>query len=129
MNKVKCVKCGKEFPLVETFEIMSKNYAECPSCGILLKTDKEVELNDEQIEAADKVYNAVYDMCKTITGDDDLEWDMSYIGHIADRAIDLLGVNGYPIRYPAVVIDRGHAYIEEFSAYKLKKDGIRYERK
>lgn len=73
------------------------------------------ELNDRQIERIDEVENAVYRLCKVLTENDDLEWNMPYIGEIADMAADILTKQGHKIRYPAIVEDEsGEEHVEEY---------------
>lgn len=60
------------------------------------------ELSDKQIERIDEVENAVYDLCKLLTQNDNIEWDMSYIGLIADTISDILVNKGFSINYPYI---------------------------
>lgn len=77
--------------------------------------EQELELSDEQIARNDEIYNAVYDMCKVIAGNEDLEWDMHYIGEIAELAANLLITRGEKVRFPAVVTGPdGKQHIEEY---------------
>lgn len=74
-----------------------------------------VELSDEQIVRVDEIENAAFDFCKILTEKDDLKWDMSFIGEIADRAAEILTHHGYKIRYPAIVEDPGIGeHVEEY---------------
>ena len=66
----------------------------------------EAELTDSQIQRIDEIHNAVSDLCGVLTERDDLKWDMSYIGEIADVACDILVKMGFQIRYPAIITDR-----------------------
>ncbi len=66
---------------------------------------QEVELNQSQLERIDELHNAVYDLCVLFTENPDLEWDMHYIGEIADRITDALVEYGERVHYPAVVHD------------------------
>lgn len=63
----------------------------------------EIELSDEQSARCDEVYDAVYEMCKILCEEPELEWDMAYIGEIADVAADVLVRAGKQVRFPAVV--------------------------
>lgn len=73
------------------------------------------ELNDKQIARVDEVENAVYELCKLLTEDKDLKWDMYYIGEIADMAADILTKQGHKVRYPAIVEGGdGNEYVEEY---------------
>ena len=67
---------------------------------------QEVELNQRQIERIDELHNAVYDLCVLFTENPDLEWDMYYIGEIADQITDILVEYGERVHYPA--IERGN---------------------
>ena len=70
----------------------------------------ELELNDDQIAS-----NAVFELCKVLTENQELEWDMEYIGDIADYASNALTLSGMKVRYPAVVTCKdGSQYIEEY---------------
>lgn len=67
------------------------------------KEFKNVELTDAQIDKIDQIHSAVYNLCVLMSEKDNLEWSMSYIGEIADCAMDILLEHGVPVRYPAVV--------------------------
>lgn len=76
-----------------------------------------MEFTDKQIHRIDEVQNAVYECCKVLTNlDDDLVWDMEYIGEIADVACDILVSKGYKIWYPAHVTEliSGKEYITDW---------------
>ena len=76
---------------------------------------QEPEFSDAQLERIDEIHNAVYDLCRVLTENDDLEWNMAYIGRIADVACAILVGNGHRIRYPArVTDDDSPGYIEEY---------------
>lgn len=68
-------------------------------------TGEKLEFTDEQIERVDEVENAVFHMCETLTEEEYLEWDISYVGEIADAACQILADHGFKIRYPAIVTD------------------------
>ena len=73
----------------------------------------ELELNDDQIARNDEVCNAVFELCKVLTENQELEWDMEYIGDIADYASNALTLSGMKVRYPAVVTCKdGSQYID-----------------
>lgn len=73
------------------------------------------ELSDEQSARCDEIYNAVHEMCKVVAGDEELEWDMNYIGEIAELAADMMANRGYKVRFPAVVMEEdGSQRIEEY---------------
>lgn len=76
---------------------------------------EELELSDEQAARNEEIFNAIYDMCKVVAGNDDLEWDMHYIGEIAELTANLLINRGEKVWFPAVVTDAdGKQHIEEF---------------
>lgn len=85
------------------------------------KTD-EVELSDEQSERIDEIDNAVFELCKILSENSELEWDMSFIGEIADYAASVLFDHNIPVRYPSIVTNEDNSqYIEEyFGGYKPK---------
>lgn len=76
---------------------------------------EELELDDAQIARIDEVHNAVMEMCRVLCEDPQLEWDMAFIGEIADIAAEVLARQGKKVRYPAVVTNEdGSQYIEEY---------------
>jgi len=77
--------------------------------------EEEPELSDEQVTRIDEIHNAVYEMCRVMTENESLEWDMAYIGELADYAAELLAAQGYPVRYPAIVEDKdGGQRVEDY---------------
>lgn len=75
----------------------------------------EQELSDEQVARNDEIYNAVYTMCQVMTENEALEWDMFYIGEIAEFTAKLMLLRGEKVRFPAVVTEKGgRQYIEEY---------------
>lgn len=86
--------------------------------------NENLELNDEQVARIDKIHNAVYGMCRVLTENPDLEWDMYYIVDIADYAANLLCLMGNRVRYPAIVTgEDGKQRMEEYH----NGDGIKAE--
>lgn len=78
-------------------------------------SERELELSDSQLERIDEVENAVYELCKILTEDSDIEWNMSYIGEIADLAANVLTNNGHKVRYPSIVTEPdGRQHIEDY---------------
>ena len=76
---------------------------------------EELELSNAQLERIDEVENAVFDLCGILTEKEDLEWDISYIGEIADIAASILVEHGFPVRYPAIVTNvDGTQYITDY---------------
>lgn len=81
----------------------------------LSKELEDLELSEEQIERNDEIYNAVYDMCKVVCENEELEWDMHYIGEIAELAAHLLVERGEKVRFPSVVTENdGTQRIEDY---------------
>lgn len=77
--------------------------------------DEEPELSDEQVSRIDEIHNAVYEMCRVMTEEENLDWNMAYIGEIADFAAELLAAQGHRVRYPAIVDDAdGSQHIEDY---------------
>ena len=77
--------------------------------------DGNLDINDRQIQRIDEIHNAVFEMCKVLTENPGLEWDMYYIGDIADYAANVLCLTGNKVRYPAIATDEdGKQYIEEY---------------
>ncbi|MCM1215590.1 MAG: hypothetical protein NC331_08365 [Lachnospiraceae bacterium] len=123
MNLVKCLNCGHEFSLEKVCGNDESRFTICPKCGSSFGTDQEVELSDRQIERIDEVHNAVYEMCKALTENEDLEWDMYFIGEIADFAANILVSVGNKVRYPAVVTEsNGRQYIVEYHGEEIPED-------
>lgn len=60
----------------------------------------ECELTKGQIDRIDEIHNAVFDLCKIFTEDENLEWNMSFIGEIAENVCEILVREGHSIRYP-----------------------------
>lgn len=77
--------------------------------------EKELELSDAQAERNDEIYNGVFDLCRLMADNPELEWDMSFIGEIADCAASVLMDHGIRVRFPSVVTNPdGSQYIEEY---------------
>lgn len=80
------------------------------------------ELSDEQSERCEEIYNAVYEMCKVVAGDRELEWDMYYIGEIAELTANMMVNKGYKVHFPAIVTEEdGSQHIEEY--YEPDQEG------
>lgn len=109
------VNCGHEFRLEKTHSDENGIHTVCPGCEGSFDTNEEVELSDEQLERNDEVYKAVFQMCKTLTNDPDLEWDMNFIGDIAEYAATTLVQHGHRVWFPSVVSEEdGSQYIEDY---------------
>ena len=77
--------------------------------------DEELEFSPAQLERIDEIHNAVYDLCQILTEQEGLEWNMEFIGEIADVACDILVDKGFQIRYPSMVEEGdGSRHIEEY---------------
>jgi len=76
MAEVRCLNCGHHFELVKTYYDVGGLYTVCPKCGGSFDTDEEVELSSEQTARNDEVYGAVFAMCKVLTENEKLEWNM-----------------------------------------------------
>lgn len=73
------------------------------------------ELTDAQSERIDEIYNMVYEMCKVMTEDENLEWDMYYLGEIAELVAKMMVEKGYKVRFPAIVDgEDGKQRVEEY---------------
>lgn len=103
MNYVTCEKCNQEFGLEKTFVQDDVLVTKCPICGATFEVDEEVELSDAMLDRIDEVENDVYELCCKLAENDELEWDISYIGEIADVVCDILVRHGIRAHYPAVV--------------------------
>ena len=82
--------------------------------GIHKTSAPEIELNDEQTKQVDAVYEATHELCKAITKNDGLEWNMMWLGEIADIAAMILRKYDQTTHFPGVVTEEdGTQYIEE----------------
>ena len=76
---------------------------------------EELELTSDQEARVDEIYNSVYNVCQIFAENDNLEWDMAYIGNIADYICETLYRNGIKVRFPSIVTeDDGTQYVEEY---------------
>lgn len=77
--------------------------------------EEELELSSEQAARNDAVYEGVMELCRLMSENPELEWDMSFLGEIADCAASILGQHGIRVHFPAVVANPdGSQYIEEY---------------
>ncbi len=120
MNQQMCTICHNHFNVVKT-EINNSGehlITYCSECGAENVATEEVELTDAQSERCDEVYNAIYDACKVLTENENLKWDMAYIGEIAEFACNTLLMTGAAdkIHFPSVVTDDnyGSQHIETY---------------
>lgn len=90
---------------------MSKNSDETMN---LVMDVPAVELDDEQTKQVDVVYEATQELCKAITKNEDLEWNMMWIGEIADIAAMILRRYDQETHFPGVITEEnGIQYIVE----------------
>lgn len=76
---------------------------------------EELELSTEQIKRVDQIHNAVLELCRVMAELPTLQYDMSFIGDIADYAASVLVEHRLPVRYPAIVTEEdGTQYIEDY---------------
>lgn len=75
-----------------------------------------VELNAEQCERVDEIYDAVWEMCKVFTESPDLPASIDYLGPIAEDVAELLVSHGFKVRFPAVIYDADadKEYVSEY---------------
>lgn len=77
--------------------------------------EENLELTNAQSDRVDEVYNAVFELCKTMTEDENLEWDMSFIGDIADYAAETLHNHEKRVHFPSIVTNEDDTqFIEEY---------------
>ena len=81
----------------------------------VLNQEEELELDNEQEARNDEIFDTVFELCKVMAENPELEWNMGFIGEIADCAAAILGRHGIRVRFPAVVTNEdGSQYIEEY---------------
>ena len=106
----------KSIPCSPDCEDLSED-GECLSdapCDFYLE-NQEPELSDEQIVRIDEVENATFDYIRVLAENENMEWNMEYIGELADLAAELLTKQGMKIRYPAIVTNEdGIQVIEDY---------------
>ena len=80
-----------------------------------MDTAEELELTDAQADRNDEIYESVFETCKVLAENPDLEWNMAFIGEIADFSASLLTKHGIKVRFPSVVTEQdGTQHIEEY---------------
>lgn len=89
---------------------------ECDSDSISYVEEAEDELTGRQQDRIDDVYQATYDFCVALTENNDLPWDMAYLGEIADVAAEILARNGHRVHFPSIVDeeDGSSSHVEEY---------------
>lgn len=76
---------------------------------------EELELSDAQADRNDEIYEAAFEFCKVLTENPDLEWDMAFLGEIADLAAGIMTEQGHKVRFPSVVTEKdGTQHIDEY---------------
>lgn len=86
------------------------------------------ELSDEQVARNDEIYDAVYEMCKVMCENENLEWDMYYIGEIAELTANLMVTRGEKVRFPSIVTEEdGTQHIEEYYEPDKEDGDIKHE--
>lgn len=124
MNKQMCTVCKNNFNIVET-HLNSSNelFTFCSHCGAEEITNQEVELDDVQLSRIDDVYNAVFEMCKVLADNEDLEYNMNYLGPMTELVINTLLDDKVcdKIYFPGVITNEdGSQMIEQY--YIRKED-------
>lgn len=77
--------------------------------------EEELELSDEQAVRNDEIYEGVMELCRLLSENPELEWNMSFLGEIADCAASILARHGIRVHFPSVVTNPdGSQYIEEY---------------
>ena len=80
-----------------------------------MKKFEGVELTDDMVERNDEIYNEIYELCRVMTDNKELEWDMSIIGELADYAAALLTDRGFRVRFYSIITESdGKEYIETY---------------
>ena len=76
---------------------------------------EELELSAEQCKRCDEIHEATLAYCRILCEAPELEWNMSFIGEIADFAADCMVRHGIGVRYPSIVSDKdGTRHIEDY---------------
>lgn len=77
--------------------------------------EEELELNEVQVARNDEIYNAVFEVCKVMTENPSLEYDINFIGEIAEYAALTLTRHKKRVHFPSIVTNPDSTqYIEEF---------------
>lgn len=70
--------------------------------NINAEEQEELELTDDQVERLDEIDNAAFEYLKVLTENEDLEWNMEFIGELNEFAADMMAKAGHKIRYPYI---------------------------
>ena len=68
----------------------------------------------QQFDRICEVYDLTLDYCQKLAESDDLEWDMSIFGPIAEFASEQLAKSGIPVRFPSVVSDGENDVVQDY---------------
>ena len=85
---------------------------------------ENLELTDAQADRNDDIYEAAFEFCKVLTENPDLEWDMAFLGEIADLAAGIMTEQGHKVRFPSVVTE-DPAGADPTGQIELTEDEIR----
>lgn len=78
------------------------------------KMPEEPEFTREQLDQIDRVDNAAHQLICALCKEEDLPWNIEYIGEIADMAQTILKGKGISTFYPAITVDiDGEKIVEE----------------
>ena len=78
------------------------------------KMPEEPEFTREQLDQIDRVDNAAHQLICALCKEEDLPWNIEYIGEIADMAKTILKGKGISTFYPAITVDiDGEKIVEE----------------
>lgn len=70
----------------------------------------EDSFTKDELERLDEIDNATHEYCKTMLNKDDLLWDMSMIGEVADMVSEILIRQGWKVPYPSMVENKGGTF-------------------
>lgn len=111
-HDIQCPHCQQTFLITNIHWRKDKNrFTICPHCHKQVFTDKRPEFTQKQIARLHEVHEAVYQLCKTLTQNDNLEKNMNYINEIADTATTALAMEGKKVYYPAIIMTQNSEYV------------------
>lgn len=79
-----------------------------------MREHHELEFSDEQLAKIDEIYNETHSLCKVLSDDENLEWDMILLGEIAEFAAEHLASCGIKVHFPSIVTDGDNEVIRDF---------------
>ena len=107
-----CGSCDQFFD--EPFE--GKN---CPNCGsgnwVVGCIDEPLELTDKQTEQIDHIHSIAFNAMKELLEDEELTWDMVWIGEIADTLCEVA------VRYHGKTEMAIYPYVEGIVEKEMKQ--------